>query len=189
MQYPENNNILYDHDLQHGFRCGRSCESQLLSLVHELMHNHDSNIQSEIILMDFAKTFDKVLHKRLLHKLQRYRIKGNIYHWIKSFLSDRLQKTIIDGTSFSLVPVTSGVPQGTVLGPFLFLIYINDQPDYIQYSTLRLFADDCILHICIDQYNLKPTLFSFKKTLIHFQKDIDSLFAWTIIIMAKEAQY
>ena len=68
MQHLESNNILYD--LQHGFRRGRSCESQLLSFIHELMHNYDSNIQSEIISMDFVKAFDKVPHKRLLYKLQ-----------------------------------------------------------------------------------------------------------------------
>ena len=96
MQHLENNNFLYD--LQHGFRRGRSCESQLLSLVHKSIHNHDSNIQSEIILMDFAKAFDKVPHKRLLYKLLWYGIRRNIYQWIKSFLSDRLQKVIIDGT-------------------------------------------------------------------------------------------
>ena len=72
MQHLENNNILYD--LLHGLiRRSRSCESQLLSLIHELMHNHDSNIQSEIILMDFVKAFDKVPHIRLLYKLQWYR--------------------------------------------------------------------------------------------------------------------
>ena len=169
MQHLENNNILYD--LQHGFRRSRSCESQLLSLIHELMHNHDSNIQSEIILMDFAKAFDKVPHKRLLYKLQWYGIRGNIHHWIKSFLSDRVQKVIIDGISSSSVPVTSGVPQGSVLGPLLFLIYINDLSDYIQYSTLRLFADDCILHRPIQS----------EADTILLQKDIDSLFAWTII--------
>ena len=76
MQHLENNNFLYD--LQHGFRRGKSCESQLLSLVHKSIHNHDSNIQSEIILMDFAKAFDKVPHKRLLYKLQWYGIRGNI---------------------------------------------------------------------------------------------------------------
>ena len=166
MQHLENNNIL--HDLQHGFRRGRSCESQLLLLIHELMHNHDSNIQSEIILIDFAKAFDKVLHKRLLYKLQWYGIRGNIHHWIKSFLSDRVQKVIIDGISSSSVPVTSGVPQGTVLGPLLFLIYINDLSDFIQYSTLKLFADDCI------------SIQSEADTIL-LQKDIDSLFAWTII--------
>ena len=100
-----------------------------------------------------------------------YGIRGNIHHWIKSFLSDRVQKVIIDGISSSSVPVTSGVPQGTVLGPLLFSIYINDLPDHIQYSTFRLFTDDYILHGLMQ---------SEADTILH-QKDIDSLFAWTII--------
>ena len=170
MQHLEDNNIL--HDLQHGFRRKRSCESQLLSLVHELMYNHDNNIQSDIILMDFAKAFDKVPQEQLLYKLHavvRYYI-DNIHHWIKSFLTGCTQKVVIDGISSSLISVTSCVPQGTVLGPLLFLIYVNDLPNCIQHSTIRLFANDCILHRSI-QSELDTAL---------LQKDIDSLLAWTI---------
>ena len=99
------------YDLQHGFRQHRSCETQLVSLIHELMTNFDKNIQSDLILMDFAKAFDTVPHQRLLYKLQWYGVRGNIYRWIQSFLCERTQKVVQDGVSSSPVMVTSGVPQ------------------------------------------------------------------------------
>ena len=89
--------------------------------------------------MDFAKAFDKFSHRRLLYKLKYYGIQTHTLNWIQAFLSDRTQTVVIDG-------VTSGVPQGTVLGPILFLIYINDFPEYLTHSKLRLFADDSIIY-------------------------------------------
>ena len=144
MSHLENNSILYD--LQHGFRKSRSCESQLIDFIQELHHENNNNIQTDLIIMDFAKAFDKVPHKRLLYKLNFYGIRHNTLNWIQAFLTDRTQTVVLDGTSSTSVPVTSGVPQGTVLGPILFLIYINDFPEYLQYSKLRLFADDSIIY-------------------------------------------
>ena len=99
--------------------------------------------------MDFAKAFDKVPHRRLLYKLNYYGISGPILHWISVFLTNRTQTVVIDGKSSSTVPVTSGVLQGTVLGPVLFLVYINDLSDYLTHSQLRLFADDSIIYMPI----------------------------------------
>ena len=146
MSHLENNSILYD--LQHGFRKSRSCETQLIDFIHELNHINNRNKQTDLIIMDFAKAFDKVPHKRLLYKLHFYGIRQHTLHWIDAFLSDRTQTVVLDGTSSTSVPVTSGVPQGTVLGPILFLIYryINDFPEYLQHSKLRLFADDSIIY-------------------------------------------
>ena len=144
MNHLENNKILYD--LQHGFRHSRSCETQLLSFIQELSETDNKNIQTDLIIMDFAKAFDKVPHHRLLYKLKYYGISGQTLNWISAFLSNRTQTVVVDGRSSSTVPVTSGVPQGTVLGPVLFLVYINDLPDYLTYSKLRLFADDSILY-------------------------------------------
>jgi hypothetical protein len=88
--------------------------------------------------MDFAEAFDKVPHRRLPYKLQYYGIQENPLFWIQAFLSDRTQTVIVNGISSNTVPVTSGVPQGTILGPILFLIYINDFPEYLSHSKIRL---------------------------------------------------
>jgi hypothetical protein len=108
MTYLENNNLLYD--LQHGFRKSRSCESQLLQLIQELAKNNNKNIQTDFIIMDFAKAFDKVPHRRLLYKLKYYGIQENTLLWIQAFLSDRTQTVVVNRISSNTVPVTSGVP-------------------------------------------------------------------------------
>ena len=95
--------------------------------------------------MDFAKAFDKVPHRRLLYKLEYYGIRGSTHKWFSSWLSERSQKVVLDGQASDPVPVLSGVPQGSVLGPVLFLIFINDLPENIR-SSVRLFADDCVLY-------------------------------------------
>ena len=121
MTYLENNNILYD--LQHGFRKSRSCQSQLLQFIQELAKN--KNIQTDLIIMDFAEAFDKVPHRRLPYKLQYYGIQENPLFWIQAFLSDRTQTVIVNGISSNTVPVTSGVPQGTLWGPILGTDHLN----------------------------------------------------------------
>ena len=102
--------------------------------------------QVDVIVMDFAKAFDKVSHRHLLYKLDCYGIRGDTLRWIKGFLSGRSQRVKVEGKSSNEAAVTSGVPQGTVLGPILFLVYINDLADYLEHSKLRLFADDSIIY-------------------------------------------
>ena len=97
--------------------------------------------------MDFAKAFDKVPHKRLISKLKLYGISDQITNWITSFLANRTQTVHLENTTSEKIAVTSGVPQWTVLGPILFLIYTNDLPDYIKHSQIRHFADDSIIYI------------------------------------------
>ena len=98
--------------------------------------------------MDFSKAFDKVSHGLLIHKLSHYGIRGNVNNWIASFLTDRTQAVVLDGETSSYVSVESGVPQGSVLGPCLFLFYINDMPDGLT-ATVRLFADDTIVYLTV----------------------------------------
>ena len=100
-----------------------------------------------MILLDFSKAFNKVLHKRLLYKINYYGIRHCTNQWIVNFLEGRTQQVLVEGVKSTTAPVHSGVPQGNVLGPLLFLFYINDLPDAVSKgSTTRLFADDCALH-------------------------------------------
>ena len=100
----------------------------------------DNKTQTDAILLDFAKAFDKVTHKRLLYKLTAYGITGSTHNWITYFLSNRKQRVSLNGALSDTTYVTSGVPQGSVLGPILFLLYINDINENIQ-SSIHLFAD------------------------------------------------
>ncbi len=140
------NNIL--NDTQHCFQPSLSCESQLITTFHNIAGQHDRRDikQVDAIVLDFAKAFDKVHHKRLTLKLKYYGISGPILHWLIGFLTDRTQRVLLDGSSSDTVSVSSGVPQGTVLHPLLFFFYINDLPLSTRNSSTRLFADDSLLY-------------------------------------------
>jgi len=118
-------------------------------------------------MLDFSKAFDMVSHRKLLDKLRSYGISGQTLQWLESFLCHRTMKVVVDGEHSTVKPVTSGVPQGTVLGPILFLCYINDLPECV-HSQVRLFADDCLLYREIRKF----------KDHIVLQKDLESLEQW-----------
>ena len=137
-------------DFQHGFRKRRSCESQLAVTIHDLAQGLEKRGQVDVILLDFSKAFDKVNHAKLLHKDDFYGVRGDTLKWIKDWLSGRTQQVVVQNSTSKPAAVTSGVPQGSVLGPLLFLIYINDLPDHVSSSTPRMFADDCAFSRKID---------------------------------------
>ena len=143
MKFFESHSILSDK--QHGFRKKRSCESQLILIIQDLAAGLNSKSQIDAILLDFRKAFDKVLHERLAAKLHHYGVRGNTLSWIKSFLANREQQVILDGTKSNSAAVSSVVPQGTILGPMLFLVYINDLLSNVN-DTGRHFADDCLVY-------------------------------------------
>jgi len=154
-------------DKQHGFRKKRSCETQLILTTTDLAHSLDTRSQTDMIITDFAKAFDKVPHDRLLLKLQNYGIRGKVLHWISNFLKNRKQRVVVGGEHSEWAEVVSGVPQGTVLGPLLFLVYINDLADNLN-SNIRLFADDCVIYREINSDR--------DHTLL--QEDINTLDTW-----------
>ena len=138
----ENNKIV--SPLQHGFRNGLSRVGQLILTMHDMMQNFDSKQQTDLVILDFSKAFDTVPHKKLLFKLSEYGITGDVNKWIQSFFVLRKQQAIVDVESSKPCSVDSGVPQGSVLGPLLFLCHINDLPQRVT-SKVRLLADDCQL--------------------------------------------
>ena len=105
--------------------------------------------EARAVALDFAKAFDKVWHDGLILKLERLGVSGSLLLWFKSYLSDRLQLVVVGGCVSSLLPVRSGVPQGSVLGPILFVIFINDLFNVVE-NSLDVFADDSTLHCTID---------------------------------------
>jgi hypothetical protein len=153
---------------QHGFRKGRSCGTQLLEVMEGWSNILDEGQTWDCVYMDYAKAFDSVPHMRLLEKLNYYGIRGKVWHWIKDFLSGRVQRVGIDGDYSDWLPVTSGIPQGSVLGPILFTIFINDLPDSIS-SNIKLFADDTKLFRAIES----------NVDICTLQEDINNLLKWS----------
>lgn len=167
MTHLDRHNIL--NDSQHGFRKRRGCDTQLIITTSDLAASLENKKQVDAVLLDFSKAFDRVPHTRLLKKLKHYGVTGRIHDWIKIFLTTRKQRVILDGKLSSTAEVTSSVPQGTVLGPLCFLIYINDMPNCVSTGTkTRLFADDAFVYREINDDSDHEA----------FQHDLDALSSW-----------
>ena len=136
------NNLISEN--QSGFKPGDSCINQLLAITHEIFSSFDDNYEVRGVFLDISKAFDKVWHEGIIRKLKRNRISGNLLSLLTDFLRNRKQGVILNGQSSSWPNINAGVPQGSILGPLLFLIYINDLSDNLQCNP-KLFADDTSL--------------------------------------------
>ena len=161
----DKHDLLYD--LQHGFREKKVMWYSAYHVVRGLARNTSVGEQTDLILLDFSKAFDKVNHSKLIWKLHQYGIRGNALSWIQAFLGNRSQTVVIEGEESGSVPVSSGVPQGSVLGPILFLVFITDLPEKLS-SQVRLFADDTAVYLTIGGLDDGTVL----------QNDLDKLSLW-----------
>ena len=153
---------------QHGFTSARSCLTNLLETFNDWFEMFDNGHPVDAVFLDFRKAFDRAPHKRLLYKLKKFGITGCLLTWIESFLKNRKQRVVLNKTESSWKPVISGVPQGSVLGPVLFFIYINDLPDHVK-SSCKIFADDTKVYSKVDSLVETNEL----------QKDLDNLVCWS----------
>jgi hypothetical protein len=165
MKHFVENNLLTN--CQHGFVSGKSCNTQLLECMDIWTEIIDNGGYLDVIYLDFAKAFDKVAHQRLISKMEGYGVNNEILKWTECFLTDRKQKVVINGEESSWADVLSGVPQGSVIGPLLFVIYINDLPEEV-HTTVKIFADDTKLFTDISRDQMAQEL----------QNDIHRLDKW-----------
>ena len=157
---------------QHGFVNGKSCTTQMVPFTNNLALALNNKSKMDIIYFDFAKAFDSVSHDIILHKLKYlYGVDGLMLRFIKSYLQGRQQQVVVGGNISSTLPVQSGVPQGSILGPLLFVIFINDMFSCVSEGTnIALYADDTKIWREICSYNDQEVL----------QRDIDRLYTWSI---------
>ena len=152
------NNRIVDHlekcglfsDFQYGFRSSRSTADLLTVVTDRIARAFNRSGATRAVALDISKAFDRVWHAGLLHKLKSYGISGQIFGLISSFLSNRRLRVVLDGKSSQEYPVNAGVPQGSILGPTLFLLYINDLPDDV-ICNIAIYADDTTLYSKCDQ--------------------------------------
>ena len=167
LDYMFRNNIVPKN--QHGFLPKRSTVSNLLECLNDWTRNFDdTHAYTDIIYLDYSKCFDTVCHSKLLYKLSKYGISGSAYKWLESFLVDRTHQVKINDTLSPPASVSSGVPQGTVLGPLLFLYYSADLPNVVLHSSISIYADDTKLYKCIKS--------EYDCSLL--QSDLNRVFNW-----------
>jgi len=159
---------------QHGFTKGKSCLTNLLETFEAWTRLLDAGFGIDVIYLDYKKAFDTVPHRRLLTKLQSFGITGRLLRWIEAFLDKRQMTVLVNGHSSRWADVLSGVPQGSVLGPLLFLLFVNDLPDWVC-NSIRMFADDTKIWATIKK----------QEDSVSLQKDLDRLVDWSNLWLLK----
>ena len=168
-------NHMYSHVIsqlnnnQYGFLKGKSTCSQMLNFTDELGKSLDCSSQTDVIYLDFSKAFDSVSHNYLLYKLKLFGIAGNLLKWLESYLLNRFQRVVVAGGTSDWLPVNSGVPQGSILGPLLFCIFVDDMSQVVKSSKILLYADDTKCYSKIDSV----------ADCINLQNDLDLLYNWS----------
>ena len=156
-------------DEQFGFSKGRSCVTQLLVTINDWLDSLDGGDPVDAIYLDLRKAFDTVSHRRLILKLSKYGVSGSLLRWITDFLTGRTQYVNINGNCSTTNDVTSGVPQGSVLGPTLFIYFINDLPETVK-CKVKVFADDTKAYCSVDKD---------ENSKVFVQKCVDDLVDWS----------
>ena len=170
-------NRLYKHlapvlqDAQHGFIRGRSTVTELLTFLHDIGAALDKSLETDVVYLDLPKAFDSVDHGKLVLKLKQHGVEGNLLSWLANYLSDRKQRTVVSGALSKPLPVISGVPQGSLLGPLLFVVYTNDiQATAASSCSILIFADDTKCYKTIETQDDSRKL----------QEGLDLLYRWSI---------
>jgi len=163
----DKNEWLYEG--QYGFRPGYSCESQVITVCHDIADSLDEGVCAHAIIIDLSKDFDLVPHDRLIMKVVASGVESSVVIWVSEFVVGHTQRVRVGGQLSKGVKVTSGVPHGSILGPLLFLVYVNDIWRNID-SCIRLFAEDCMIYRKITNKNDTEKL----------QKDLDTLGEWAV---------
>ena len=153
---------------QSGFRLGDSCINQLLSITHEIYQSFDDSLEIRAVFLDISKAFDKVWHKGSIFKLKQNGVSGKILNSITDFLSFRKQWVVLNRQAPPWASIEAGVSQGSILGPLLFLIYINDLSDDLS-TTAKLFADDTSLFSTVQNVNTSAN---------HLNSDLSKIRNW-----------
>ena len=177
-------NVLYEYCVSNnlltwrnsGFKKGDSVMNQMINITHQLNENLDNGDDTCMIFLDISKAFDRVWHMGIIHKLRVKGISGNLLAWFESYLIDRKQRVAINGQTSEYRDIHAGVPQGSILGPLLFLIFIDDLKDTIV-SNIFLFADDTFLFERVDN--------DFDQTFHKLNLDLQSLFDWSKLWLVK----